>query len=71
LIIYSIYSYDTIFQKEEEKRQYFTMEVEGKTLVMELKDGKAQVVRLLSPDPLDYLDPRFQPGKSVIFSLPN
>lgn len=28
-------------------------------------DGSATICRLISPDPQDYLDPRWQPGASV------
>lgn len=39
------------------------MAIEGGVLVVEpLHDGTATVVRLISSDPTDYLDSRFQPG---------
>lgn len=42
--------------------------VDGVSLLVQ-QDGEAmRVVRLLSPDPAHFLDPRFQPG-NVIFSL--
>lgn len=41
--------------------------IEGIQMIVEVfPDGKAQVVRLLSPNPQDYLNPRFQPGSEVV-----
>ncbi|MFZ5823326.1 MAG: YlzJ-like family protein [Bacillota bacterium] len=42
------------------------MVVDGRILEVEPgSDGTATVQRLLSTDPRDYLDPRFQPGARV------
>jgi hypothetical protein len=42
------------------------MAVEGGLLLVEpQQDGTATVVRLISGDPRDYLDPRFQPGARI------
>lgn len=42
------------------------MSVEGRVLEVEPgSDGMATVVRLVSTDPRDYLDPRFQPGARI------
>jgi hypothetical protein len=40
--------------------------VDGVHLLVEHTDVGIKVVRLLSPDPMDFLDPRFQPG-NVLF----
>jgi len=68
-VLYTIYPPEVIFQVDE-KRHYFTIEFEGRTFVMELIDGQAQIVRLISPNPNDYLDPRWQPGTKVGFRVP-
>lgn len=68
-MLYTIYPPELIFQTEE-KRHYFTIEMEGRTFIMELLDGQAQIVRLISPDPVDYLNPRWQPGTKVGFTIP-
>ncbi len=40
--------------------------VDGRVLqVSPLGDGTATLVRLISGDPTDYLDPRFQPGNRI------
>ena len=44
--------------------------IEGKRLQVESLDGhRARVVRLLSLDPADYLDPRWQPGQVVSYNV--
>ncbi|MFZ5814323.1 MAG: YlzJ-like family protein [Bacillota bacterium] len=40
--------------------------VEGRVLqVVPEGDGSATLIRLISADPADYLDPRFQPGVRI------
>lgn len=47
------------------------MVVDGRVLEVEPgSDGTATVVRLLSSDPRDYLNPRFQPGACVRMGEP-
>lgn len=44
--------------------------VEGTRLQVEPLDGhRARVVRLLSLDPADYLDPRWQPGQVISYNV--
>lgn len=70
MTLYTIYPPELVFQSEE-KRTYFTVEFQGRTFVLEMKDGQASIVRLISPDPMDYLNPLWQPGQTVTFSIPN
>ncbi|HHW27468.1 MAG TPA: hypothetical protein GXX23_09090 [Firmicutes bacterium] len=66
--MYTIYPPDVVLQVQaEEKRDYFNVEVGGRTLVLEFRDGQARVVRLISPDPMDYLKPQYQPGEAFHF----
>jgi hypothetical protein len=42
------------------------MTVDGVTMLVRKEgDGERTVVRLISPDPAHYLDPRFQPGNKL------
>jgi len=43
--------------------------VEGRLLLVEPQEGgMARVIRLISGNPQDYLDPRFQPGTLIRIS---
>ncbi len=71
MVIYTIYPHETVFEaQEEEKRNLFSVDFEGRTFVLEFSNGQAQIVRLISPDPRDYHNPRWQPGTKLSFTLP-
>lgn len=71
MVLYTIYPPEVVLQAaEESKPGYFTVDFEGRTFVLELVDGQARLVRLLSMDPSDYLNPLWQPGTKVGFTLP-
>jgi hypothetical protein len=70
-VIYTIYPPEIVLQSEtEDKRRYFSVEHQGRTFVLELVDGQAQIVRLVSLNPKDYLNPSWQPGTKFSFTLP-
>ncbi len=71
MVIYTIYPPETVLRApSEDKRHYFTVDFEGRTFILELINGQAQIVRLLSANPSDYLNPRWQPGTKIGFALP-
>ncbi|MGE5578837.1 MAG: YlzJ-like family protein [Bacillota bacterium] len=68
MVLYSIYPPEVVLgQVENPEPRFFTVELDGRTLVLEMKDGRAQIVRLLSTNPRDYLDSRWQPGQALGF----
>ncbi len=69
MVLYTIYPQETIFQVEE-ARNYLTVEVDNRVFVIELTDGQARIVRLISHDPRDYLNPHWQPGTKLNFTIP-
>lgn len=71
MVIYTIYPPETVLQEiTEEKRNLFTVDFEGRTFVLEFSNGQAQILRLISPNPNDYLNPQWQPGTKLNFTLP-
>jgi hypothetical protein len=71
VVIYTVLPPDQVMgQGEREEPHYFTIEMDGKTFVMELVNGSARIVRLVSTNPSDYLNPEWQPGKQVGFTIP-
>lgn len=70
MVLYTIYPQEVVYQVDEPKH-YFTVDFEGRTFVMEFLDGQAQIVRLISSDPRDYLKPQWQPGSKVGFTIPS
>ncbi len=70
MILYTIYPEEMIFQNTAE-RKLITMNVDDKIFVMEIINGQAQIVRLISSDPQDYLNPNWQPGTKLGFTIPD
>ncbi|HET7521904.1 MAG TPA: YlzJ-like family protein [Bacillales bacterium] len=53
--------------EELAKKQRF-IEVEGRQVLIEpVSENEYKIVRLISSDPRDFMDSRFQPGKIVPF----
>jgi hypothetical protein len=70
MVLYTIYPPEVVMQSKEEEPGYLTLDIQGKTLVLRLVNGQAQIERIISTDPRDYLDPKWQPGTKVNLSLP-
>lgn len=67
-LLYTIFPPDLVLQAQtEEKRSYFNLDLDGRTLVLELRDGQPYVARLISTNPADYLKPEYQPGERFRF----
>ncbi|HHY36501.1 MAG TPA: hypothetical protein GX518_02285 [Firmicutes bacterium] len=69
MILYTTMPLETVYQGLEDMRpSYLEVELAGTTVVIEpisLEQGK--IVRLLSTDPKDYLNPNLQPGRVINF----
>lgn len=68
MILYTVFPDEVVLEGEEGeelKRQRF-IELDGRQLLIE-PSGESQwkIVRLVSSDPQDYLDTRYQPGNIV------
>jgi hypothetical protein len=71
VVIYTVLPPDEVMrQGEAESPHYFTIQMDGRTFVMESVNGHARIVRLVSTNPADYLNPEWQPGKQVGFTIP-
>ena len=71
MVLYTIYPPEVVLQSaEESKLSYFSVDFEGRTFILELVDGQARLVRLISTNPNDYLRPEWQPGTKVGFTMP-
>ncbi|UFJ42188.1 YlzJ-like family protein [Brevibacillus humidisoli] len=71
MIIHSVVPLELIFENYEQNGKQKLREIalgEGvKMLVEENGEYEGTVVRLISPNPQDYLNPRFAPGQKITF----
>jgi hypothetical protein len=68
MIHYTIYPHEWIFMDpyRPPERQIRDVSIGGVLMQVEvLKNGEARILRLLSPEPRHYLNPRFQPGNRI------
>ncbi|MBA4542272.1 MULTISPECIES: YlzJ-like family protein [Thermoactinomyces] len=65
MIYYSAFPLDLAYY-DPSQIKLEEMTVDGITmLVNKQNEGEATLVRLISPDPAHYLDPRYQPGMKI------
>ncbi|RKD24288.1 hypothetical protein BEP19_07760 [Ammoniphilus oxalaticus] len=70
MIIYSVMPMEAIMKNMDNvDYQYTETEVDGVQMVVEHypQSAEAKIVRLLSPNPQDYLNPKFSPGQTIYF----
>jgi hypothetical protein len=70
MIIYSVMPIERIFANtDHEPLEYQETEVNGVKMVVEPTPQRyeAKIVRLLSSDPQDFLDPKYTPGQTIHF----
>lgn len=66
MIYYTPYPAEWFFWDYVQPVEYYNVEMEGVPMVIQVDSkGQATIVQLLSCNPQDYLNPRFQPGNKV------
>ncbi|NLJ55647.1 MAG: hypothetical protein GX334_01210 [Firmicutes bacterium] len=66
MIIYTTIPLEEIFKESEDKKDYFQIPYSKGIIEVELiSASKAKIVRLISHDLNDYLQPHFQPGTEI------
>lgn len=68
MFYYSIYPPEVILNEElDQKEVHREVEFEGKKMIVTIDaQGEQRITRLISTDPNDFLDPRWNPG-NIIF----
>ena len=69
MILYTVYPVEEVLQELWEKsRDFREISVEGLRVVVEpISMTEAKIVRIISTDPQDYLNPLFAPGNILRF----
>lgn len=69
MIIYSAMPIEQILEGIDTYRpMYHEVQMDGVTMLVEQTEGmEGKIVRLLSPNPQDYLNPRYAPGTKIMF----
>lgn len=66
MVLYTVVPIEDVLLQGVEPPPQAEVEWEGRRLVVEpLEGGVARVSRLISTDPMDYLNPRWQPGSFI------
>lgn len=69
MILYTVVPLEQIFaESSSPSAPLMHMDLGRACLLLErIGDGRARVVRIISPNPNDYLRPQFQPGRIIEF----
>ncbi len=67
MLIWSIYPGEIIFATGETSPSSWAEVTQGERVFMVSlqPDGKRRIERLISSDPMDYLNPKWQPGQTL------
>jgi hypothetical protein len=58
-------------EEQTDSGGFYEIEVEGKRVLFSPDGpGQGRIVRVLSTDPADYMDPRFSPGNMIFWLNP-
>lgn len=65
MILHTIVAHETIFEEEHNPQVLEVARGEMKLLVTPMDSGRAQILRVISSNPNDYLRPEYQPGQPI------
>ena len=69
MIMHTIVTDEDLYQGIDQLQPPEEVWFEGNLLQVErMNTGQARIVRMISPDPMMYLDPRFCPGQMIDLS---
>lgn len=69
VVLYTVVPlYEVLAGWDEPRPEPISVEMEGRTLLIEPESPYAgRIVRLISSNPNDFLDPAFQPGRRLVW----
>ncbi|MGE5561369.1 MAG: YlzJ-like family protein [Chloroflexota bacterium] len=71
MTLHTIMPLELVFAQPADAEPPVEVEADGRRLLVQHTGQAWTVVRLLSSDPADYLDPRFQPGTPLATPIRN
>ena len=70
MILWTVMPLELVFSEQEFVSPYEEVDYDGTKLMVErLSPTEGQVVRILSSNPEDFLNPKYQPGTRLSYSL--
>ncbi len=66
MILYTVLPHEVVLEGLDEKRNFVDIQLEGLTVTVEpVSLEEAVIVRVISTDPLHYLNPQLAPGRKI------
>ena len=70
MILWTVMPLDVVFPPAENAPSYEEVDVDGTKLIVErLSATEAKVIRIISSNPADFLNPNYQPGTRLTYSI--
>ncbi|WP_353855702.1 YlzJ-like family protein [Bacillus sp. Bos-x628] len=70
MILYTPMPYEMIYpQENEQQRRLKQIQIQGVPVMVEMKEDEAEIVQVLSTNPMDFLNQELAPGKRLKLNL--
>ncbi|AMQ71146.1 MULTISPECIES: YlzJ-like family protein [Bacillus] len=65
MILYTVMPQEVVYGQEIEQSVHEQVDYAGVPLLVEMKGNEAEVVQILSTNPMDFLNPDIAPGQKI------
>ncbi|MDM5297993.1 YlzJ-like family protein [Bacillus pumilus] len=69
MIIYTPMPYEAIYAETNEQRKLKQVQIQGVPVMVEMKEDEAEIVQIMSTNPMDFLNQELAPGKRLKLNL--
>lgn len=69
MILYTPMPYEAIYSEEIVDRKLQQVQIQGVPVMVEMKEDEAEIVQIMSTNPMDFLNQEIAPGKRLKLNL--
>ncbi|PCK21459.1 hypothetical protein CEY02_07995 [Bacillus pumilus] len=69
MILYTPIPYEAIYAEEHGERKLQKVQIQGVPVMVEMKEDEAEIVQVMSTNPMDFLNQELAPGKRLKLHL--
>ncbi|MFS0656267.1 YlzJ-like family protein [Bacillus sp. 179-C3.3 HS] len=69
MILYTPMPYEAIYADTNDDRKLKEIQIQGVPVMVEMKEDEAEIVQIMSTNPMDFLNQELAPGKRLKLNL--
>lgn len=70
MLLYTPIPMEIVLEGLDKERTYREVQIDGITMIVErINDSESKIIKLISTNPSDFLNPAFQPGKILSYEV--